>query len=399
MGTIHAAIEIGTTRTVLAIAETDANGKLKVIAHAKTPSTGVRKSQIVDITQTTESIRTVLHEIEKQEQNSTSISVGNAILIVSGQHIQATHADGNAAIESSGVSDDEIEEATCRSHDMPLPKGRELLDIVDQDFELDNMGGITSPKGMSAKVLKLNTLHIHADANRIQDARTAADRAHLEIKEPLFATTCAAEAVLEDEEKKNGVLVLDVGGGSTGYAVYSDGYLVSAGVIGVGGDHITNDIASAFQTTNAQAEALKINEANAIVGSYNTENARVKITGSSALIENRTISRHALDTVVNTRLKELFTIIREVLEENNLLHRLLKGIVLVGGGADMQGIEDLAEQVLGMNVHKGRPHNINGLENEKSPWAYAAIVGALMYSHRNYEKSSFIDGLFGRFFK
>lgn len=392
MSTIHAALEIGTTRTVLAIGESDVNGRLKITGRASIPSSGIRKSQILDISQTTESIRAVLHEIEKQQDAAgASVTIANALLVVSGQHIQATHAEGAATIESNRVGSDEIDEATFRSRGMPIAKGRELLDVVDQNFELDNLGGISSPKGMSGKLLKLNTLHIHADVNRIQDARTAADRAHLEISEPLFATTCAAEAVLEDHERKNGVLVLDVGGGSTGYAVYSDGYLVSTGVIGVGGDHVTNDIAHAFQTTNSQAEALKVDEASAIVGNYDASNSRVKVVGSSTLMETRTISRHALDTVVNARLKELFTVIREMLEDNDLLHRLHAGIVLVGGGANMREIEALAEQTLGMNVRKGRPIHIGGLDDEKSPWSYAAIAGALMYSHRNYEKNSFLD--------
>ena len=401
MSNIYAALEIGTTKTILAIGEAESGGRLKVTCHAEITSTGVRKSQILDINQATQSIKSVLHEIEKkQDEIGSKITIGNAFLVISGQHIKATSVQGTALVEGSKVGAEEINEVLRGSRSIPTPRDRELLDIVDQDYVLDNLGGITTPKGMSGRVLKLNSLQIHADRNRIQDARTAADSAHLEIREPLFAATCAAEAVLEDHERKNGVLVLDIGGGSTGYAVYSDGYLVSTGVIGVGGDHVTNDIAHAFQTTNSQAEGMKINAASAVLNTSPGESARIKVEqGENTLMDTRTVSRRALDTIVNARLMELFTVIRETLEDNDLLHRLHAGVVLTGGGSRTRDIDTLAQQVLGMNVRHGRPIHVDGLEKEDFPPALAAISGALLYAHRNYEEKSILDGLFGRFFK
>jgi len=401
MSNFYAALEIGTTRTVLAIGEAEAGGRLKVTCHAEIPSSGIRKSQILSIPDATQSIKSVLHAIEKkQEEAGSSITIANAFLAVSGQHIKADPFFGPAQVEGGRVDVQEINEAQRAAHSMTLPRDRELLDVIDQDYVLDNLGGIASPKGMAGRVLKLNTLQIHADRNRIQDARTAADAAHLEIREPLFAVTCAADAVLEDHEKKNGVLVLDLGGGSTGYTVYSDGYPVTAGVIGVGGDHVTNDIAHAFQTTNAQAEGLKLREASAVLRASEDENARVRVEpGENTLMDNRTISRRALDTVVNARLMELFTVIRETLEDQDLLHRLHAGVVLTGGGARLQDIDALAEQTLGTSVRIGRPIHVEGLENEEFPPAYATIAGTLLYAHRNYEEKSLFDGLLGKFFK
>ena len=401
MNNIYAALEIGTTRTVLAIGESEAGRRLKVTCHAEIPSTGIRKSQILDINQATQSIRSVLQQIERQQDEAgAKITVGNAFLVVSGQHVKADSFSSLVQVEGSRVGDDAINEVRRAAQSMSLPKDREPLDIIEQDYVLDNLGGITMPKGMSGRVLRLNTLHIHADRNRIQDARTAADAAHLEIREPLFATTCAAEAVLEDHEKKNGVLVLDLGGGSTGYAVYSDGYLISSGVIGVGGDHITNDIAHAFQTTNAQAEGLKTLEASAIISSENSDSSRVKVElGENTLMDNRTISRRALDTVVNVRLMELFTAIRETLEDQDIIHRLHSGVILTGGGAHLKNIDRLAEQALGTNVRIGRPIHVDGLDDVKFPPAYATIAGALLYAHRNYEERSLFDDIFGRIFK
>ena len=400
MSNIYAALEIGTTRTVLAVGEAEANGRLKVTCHAAIPSTGVRKSQILDINQATQSIRSVLHEIErKQEATGAKITIGNAFLAVSGQHIKADPFSAPVQVANMKVDDEAINSVLRTAHTMTLPRDRELLDIVDQDYVVDGMGGIAAPKGMSGRVMSLNTLQIHADRNRIQDARTAADAAKLEIREPLFAATCAADAVLEDYERKNGVLLIDIGGGSTGYAVYSDGYAVTAGVIGVGGDHVTNDIAHAFQTTNAQAEGMKIREASAII-SHDGDSARVRVEpGENTLMDNRTVSRRALDTVVNVRMMELFTVIRETLEDNDLLHRLHAGVVLTGGGARLRDIDALASQTLCTNVRIGRPIHVDGLDDVDFPASYATIAGALLYAHRNYEEHSILDGLLGRFFK
>lgn len=401
MSTPYAALELGTTKTVLAIAEADAGGRLKVICHAEIPSSGIRKSQILSIQDATQSIRSVLHAIEKkQDEAGSSVTLCNAFLVVSGQHVKSDPYSGSAQIENGKVSADEMNEVMRAAHAMTLPNDRELLDIVDQDYVIDNFGGIANPQGMAGRVLKLNTLQIHADRNSIQNARTAADGAHLEIREPLFAVTCAADVVLEDHEKKNGVLVLDLGGGSTGYAVYSEGYAVSTGVIGVGGDHVTNDIAHAFQTTNAQAEGLKVREASATVGPTEGESARVRVEpGESTLMDNRTISRRALDTVVNARLMELLTVIRETLEDQDLLHRLHAGVVLTGGGARMRGIDDLVKQILGTNVRLGRPIHVDGFENDEFPPALASIAGALLYAHRNYEEKSMIPDFLMRIFK
>ncbi len=400
MSNIYAALEIGTTRTVLAVGETENGGRLKITCHTEIQSSGVRKSQILNIPEATQSIRSVLHALEKkQEEDGSKITLGNAFLAVSGQHIKADPFFGTAQVEGSRVGSEEIDEVLRSAHSMTLPKDRELLDIIDQDYVLDNLSGIRAPTGMAGRILKLNTLQIHADHNRIQDARTAADAAHLEIRESVFAIICAADAVLEDFEKKNGVLVIDFGGGSTGYVVYFDGYAVSTGVIGVGGDHVTNDIAHAFQTTTAQAEGLKTHEASAIIISEGEVSQRVKVEqGENTLMDNRTISRQSLNIVVNARLMEILTIIRETLEEQDILHRLHSGVVLTGGGAYMAGLETLAEQVLGLPARIGRPIHVDGLENEAFPATYATIAGTLLYASRNYEEKSLLSGLFGRFF-
>ena len=400
MTNIYAAIEIGTTRTVLAVGEAETGGRLALTRHAEIPSAGVKKSQIVNIDQATQSVRSVLREIERRQgESGDKLTIGNAFLVITGQHVKADPFQGLAQVEGGKVGVDDIEEVVESSRGMPMPNDRETLDVVDQFYRLDSLVGITSPKGLSGRVLKLDVLHIHADANRIKDAHTAADAAHLELRDPLFAVTCAADAVLSDAERRDGVMVLDLGGGSTGYAVYDGGRIATANVFGVGGDHVTNDIAYAFQTTQAQAEELKRREASAVVGQDRDASARVKIPGASALVEAKTVSRHALETVVNLRMKEMLTMIRQDLEARDLLHRLNAGVVLTGGGAAMRGLEQLLQREFGVPVRIGRPEYVDGLTDEDKPWSFAAVAGALMFAHSHYERKSLFDGFFKGLFK
>lgn len=397
MSEIYAALEIGTSRTALAVGET-VNGRLRVTRHAEIPSTGVRKSLIVDVKQATQSVQSVLHAIEHQDGDD-SVTIGVAYLVMSGPNVEACGYQGQTQVEGARIGPNDIRSVEEDIHTLALPKDREILDIIGQDYVVDAAGGILNPVDMAGSVLKLNSLHIHTDSNSVGNARTAAGQARLEIKEPLFAATCAAEAVLEEHERRNGVLVLDLGAGSTGYAAYADGYLVTAGVIGVGGDHVSNDIAQAFQTTQAQADELKTAEASAVLNADESAAPRVQLPGSSTLTAARTISRIALDTVVNVRMRELLSIVREKLETFDLLSRLHAGVVVTGGGAALRGLGTLIERELGLSVRTGRPIHVDGLADLPDSERFAALAGALLYASHNGDEKSFLTNIFGGLFR
>ena len=400
MTNVYAALEIGTSRTVLAVGAAEAGERLKVVAHAQIPSSGVRKSAITNMNHATSSVRSVLNEIERRQiKKDVSLSISNAFLVVNGAHIKADPYQATIPIEGSKVKDADVDRVLAAAREWSLPRERELLDIVDQTFAVDTHGGISEPRGMSGRVLKLNTLQIHADANRIADARTAATEAHLDIREALCALTCAGDAALTERDRRDGVLHIDFGGGSTGFAVYADGCLAAADTIAVGGDHVTNDIAYAFRTTAQQAETIKIDEACALVRPEDGAHARIGLPGKSPLVQDRTISRHGLDTVVNARMKEILGIIRDSLDEHGFLGQLNAGIVVTGGGAALAGLEELIRRELAMSVRKGVPFAVDGLEDAEHPESYAAIAGALAYAHRNYERKSLLGNLFGGLFK
>ena len=398
MSSFNAVLELGTSNTVLAIGEMLPDGRTKIITHCHIPSVGMRKSKIIDLDQVKKSIGSVLRESEKlQLKAGSKITLGNAFLVMSGTHVRTTPLQGSATVARQKVTDTEIGEAQRSLRSFSLPGDREVIGLYEQGYELDDIGGIADPKGMSGSVLKVHALLVDADADRINDARSATESHHLELRDPLFAVMCAADAVLEERDRQDGSIVIDFGGGTTGYAVFLGGRVITAGTIGVGGDHITNDIAHAFQMTQNQAEVIKTQEASSLPNVQSGASARVKMPGDSPLVENRTISRKALNTVTNARLRELLTILREKLDDLDLLHRLHAGAILVGGGAKMRDLPQLVTQTLGMTTRIGVPLYVDGLEDVPDPERLAAVAGALMYVQRNYEEKSIFDFFKGIF--
>jgi len=401
MSTIHAVIELGTSNTVLAIGKTQNDGRMKIISLNTIPSSGIKKSQIVELKNVAQSILSVLKESEKKPiENDSKLTIGNAHLVLTGTHVNVEHMSSSISV-SGKVSAENINEAKLSLVNAANSSGsdRELIHLEYLGFELDGMGGISDPLNMSGHVLKYHAVRIDADADCIENAKTAADQAKIELNEPLFAVHASSEAILEEHEKKNGVLIIDFGGGTTSYAVYMNNHLYDAGTIGVGGNHVTNDIAHAFQISHSNAEALKISEASALATVPSGISPRVKLPHETSIMENRTFSRSALNTVTNARLRELLTIIRNFLRYKGILHKLHSGAVIIGGGAQMRDMPALISQVLGLNARFGIPIHIDGLEGIDHPERYASVAGALLSVGGNIEEEKSIFELIKRIFK
>lgn len=381
-----AALEIGTSRTVIAIAEPLGPGRISVVAYGDIPSSGVRKSQITDIGQAGVSVTSVLKRLESEN----GYSIGRAALAVSGPQIRVKQLVTQWQVDKT-VTENDLTEIYNRSCDTGLEDDRVLLDVAELGYGLDGLDGIASPKGMSGRLLKLRTLVVHGAKARVEDARAAATAAKLEISDAYFAGRCAAEAVLSPEDKAAGTLLIDLGGGSTSYVAFADGRMIHAGVLGVGGDHVTNDVRLAFSLSQSQAETVK-RSASAIFSPERT--GRVEIPASLMSAEGATLSMRALDTVVNARMGELFSVVREELDAAGVLHRLTGGVVLTGGGARLQNVVSLARSIFGGTVRTGTlVPGIEGLEKDEFPPQLATIAGTLLLEQRNSDEQSIFDPL------
>ena len=369
-----AALEIGTTRTMIAIAEPLGDGRIRIAAYDSIPSNGVRKSQIVDVAQARYSVAAV----QKKLVSQFDYAVAQAYLVISGPQIRTQPTNVQIPLPRGVVGEEDIEEIGDRMYDVTLPAERQALEVARISYGLDDIDNIVSPKGMNGHILKLRTLCIHGSAQRIADAKSAAEAAKLEILDVCYAGTSAAAAVLTPQHKHDGALVIDLGGGSTNFTAWADGRLLYADVIGVGGDHVTEDIRDAFTLSLAQAEQLKIDSASAMIGPDDTS-VRIPLPASTPGFNAASISLRALNTVVNARMGELFTIIRTKLDEANLLHRLNAGIFLTGGGSSLRNVLPLASNVFGNSVRLGKiVPEVEGLDQEKNPAALATIVGTLI---------------------
>ena len=386
-----AALEIGTTNTVIAIGEPLGGGRIKVAAMDSIASTGVRKSQIVDVSQARYSVESVL----KRLADHADYSIGQAYLAVSGPQIRTKQVVAQVPVNGGMVHDEDISEVNERSYDAGLPKDCHPIEISNICDKLDDIDSITSPKNMSGRFLSQRSLCIYGSSQRIQDAFTAARGAKLEIPDDqvAFAGSCAAAAVLTAQNKKDGALSIDLGGGSTSFTVWVNGKLVQAGVLGVGGDHVTNDIHEAFSVSRAQAEQLKM-LSSAII-SQDDATHRITVPDPMPGFKPATISRRALNTVVNARLQELFTIIRAKVDEENRLHLLNAGVFLTGGGSALADTVELAASVFGCGVRVGSLlPEIEGLEEHPHPAACAVVAGLLLTAQQQSEPSaSLFDSL------
>ena len=390
-----AALEIGTSRTAIAIAEPLPGGRIKIATLSSIPSSGVRKSQIVDVGQARYSLESVLKHLADQ----SDYSINQAYLAVSGPQIRATPTIEQCPVAGGVVRDEEIAEIESRSGEAALPADRYPIEYSPVCYKLDDVDNIASPRGMSGRLLSLRALSIHGSAQRIADARTAARDAKLEISDIAFAGICAATAVLVQQDKRDGALVIDLGGGSTSYTAWADGQLAQAGVIGVGGDHVTNDVRVAFAVSQSQAEQLKTSAASAIIVAEDAT-IRVPVPNPMPGFKAPTVSRRALNTVVNARLQELFTIIRIRIDEAGLLHRLNSGVVLTGGGSAMPGIVELATAVFGNRVRIGTfVPEIEGLPDDTPPASYAVLAGLLLRAYKQATPEPSILDTFKNLFK
>ncbi len=393
-----AALEIGTTRTVVCVGEAQENGRMKITGVGNYPTTGVRKGQVIDLSQARVGVEAAAADAEK----SSGVDVWQVLMALSGGHVQATVNHGQIPIRSSDrvVTREDVEEVTAIANEMPMEADRQVLHTIRQTYTLDDQPGIVAPQGMRCNMLSFNTLVVHGHKNRIENVVNVAKNARLDVTDVTFSGVCAALAVLTPDQKKNGVVLVDFGGGTTNYVAYTNGVVSAIGSIAVGGDHVTNDIALAFNIPLYRAEELKRTEGSSIIET-SMASRRIALTSEVGFAE-RTISCKALHIVINARMEETLKILRSRLDEAGVLIHLGAGIVLTGGGAYLRKLSELAQRTLGIPCQIGLPVNVDGLESRvDQPAAYSTVAGLIIYGQKTYEDNGFLSPirkLFGKVF-
>ena len=394
-----AALEIGTTQTVALVGEIDDMRRVTITGRGVYKTSGVRKGQVFDV----DLAKAGVAKAVQQASEESNVDVGSLLLAVSGGHIEAKVNRGSVPVRGRDriVSREDVEEVTELAQSLVLPSDRDIMHTVNQSFTLDDQTGILKPEGLSGAQLSLDMLVIHTQRNRIDNLRKVVQSVEMDVEDVVFSGLCVALSSLTSEQKRNGVAVIDLGGGTTSFLAYADNVIACAGSFGVGGDHITNDLTVAFNLPTGRAEDLKRRQGHAIVRS--SPGLKSLIIPEELGMQERSISLKAFHTVITARQAETLRLVRSALHAAGILTRLNAGIIFTGGGAALPGLTELGRSIFGMPCLIGEPCNVGGLANVEAPAAYATAAGLVLYGFKTYQETGimrpvkeFLQGIFRR---
>ena len=386
-----AALEIGTTKVIAMVGEMREDGTVMITGVGEHKSAGVRKGEVIDLENAVACARVALDEAEK----ISKIALVDVHLCVSGGHIRGTIGSGSVPIVSSDgvVSDDDVDEVSDIARAVSLADDRQIIHTMRQHFCIDDQGRLHKPEGMSGSKLSLDMLVLHGLRSQLQNSSRVVESMQIEVHDTVFSGLCSALSVLTAEQKKSGVVVIDLGGGTTDYVAYADGIVACGGSLGVGGDHITNDVASAFNIPVARAEKLKKDIGSATVLPV-VEPDRMSLSAEVGFPE-RTINIGSMHVVIHARMNETLSMVKKRLDDENVLSMVGAGIILTGGGAHLKGITELAETVFGVPCFIGKPRGVAGITMAMDGPEYAACCGLVQYGFRVQADSQSGGSVFG----
>ena len=371
-------LDIGTHKIVAIVAEVDADGGIEIIGVGRCPSDGMKKGLVVDVGKLSEAIEEAVREAE----NMADCEIHTVFAGISGSHVVSISSHGLAAASRREITKEDVNRAVYLARQYSFPTECELLHAIPRSFTLDDMGGIRQPIGMTGSRLQADVHLIGCSVTALLNVRNCLSRCSINAEMMILEPLATAEATLSDDESKLGVCVVDIGGGTTDIAVFTEGSIQHTHVIPIAGDHVTSDVTINLRTPTASAEQLKRDYGTAMATGIDAdEKIEVPDVGERP---PRTISRHLLAKVIQSRYEELFGLVRNELERNKFDgQNLVSGVVLTGGGSQMKGARRLAEEVFQMPVRRGTPHGVQGFEDMLASPTYATGVGLLRYGVRH----------------
>ncbi len=378
-------LDIGTTKVCAVIVKEDIGEKLNVVGIGSAPSHGLRKGVVVNIEQTIQSIQQALSEAE----HMAGVKVNSVFVGIAGDHIRSMNSKGvvGVARDDHEITAGDVERAISAAKALALPIDREILHVIPQEFIVDEQDGIPDPVGLSGVRLEVEVHLVTAAVTSAQNIVKSVQRAGYVVEEIVLEPLASSLSVLDNDERNLGIALVDLGGGTTDIAMFFEGNIRHTSVVGLGGQHVTNDIAIGLRTPPEQAEIIKIDHACALSDMVKTnETLTVPGVGGRA---PRVISRSVLTDIVQPRMEEILNLTYQEMEKSDLLNLMAAGAVITGGGAMLGSTIDLAEKLWGVPVKLGIPKYIGGLtESVRNP-IYATAVGLTFYGHQYHEGDSF----------
>jgi cell division protein FtsA len=366
-------LDIGTSKVVALVGELDVDGNLEIIGIGSHKSTGLKKGVVVNIESTVQSIQRAIEEAELM----AGCQIHSVYAGIAGSHIRSLNSHGIVAIRDREVQAADVERVIDAAQAVAIPADQKVLHILPQEYIIDNQEGVREPIGMSGVRLEAKVHLVTCAVNAVQNIEKCIRRCGLEVEDVILEQLASSYAVLTDDEKELGVCLVDIGGGTTDIAVFTEGSIKHTAVIPIAGDQVTNDIAMALRTPTPFAEEIKIKYACALTQLARADEI-IKVPGVGERI-SRELSRQALAEVVEPRYDELFTLIQAELRRSGFEDLVAAGIVLTGGTARIEGAVELAEEIFHMPVRVGAPVNIKGLGDIVKNPIYSTGVGLLHY--------------------
>ena len=372
-------LDIGTSKVVAIVGEINSSGVIEIVGIGSHRSSGLKKGVVVNIESTVQSIQRAVEEAELM----AGCEIHAVFAGIAGSHISSLNSHGIVAIKDREVFSHDIERVIDAAQAVAIPADQKVLHILPQEYLIDDQDGVKEPLGMFGVRLEAKVHLVTCAVNAAQNIEKCIRRCGLEVEDIILEQLASSYAVLTNDEKELGVCLVDIGGGTTDIAIFTEGSIRHTGVIPIAGDQVTNDIAMALRTPTLHAEDIKIKYACALAKLTSAdETIQVPSVGDRPA---RSLSRQSLAEVVEPRYDELFTLVQAELRRSGYEDLVAAGVVLTGGTSKMEGVVELAEEIFHMPVRLGSPQNISGLKDIVNNPIYATGVGLLLYGKQQYE--------------
>jgi len=381
-------LDIGTTKVCAVIGQMNESGGVDIIGVGMAPSYGLRKGVVVNIDNTVKSINQAIEEAELM----AGVEVDSVYAGVAGGHIKSINNRGVVAISSRSreITQADVDRVIDSAKAVSLPIDREVIHVIPQEYIVDNQDGIKDPIGMSGVRLEADVHIIVGAVASIDNIIKSVHRAGYEVEDIVLEPLASAEAILTEEEKELGVALIDMGGGTTDIIMFIRGSVWHTGIIALGGNHVTNDIAFGLRTPATSAEIIKKRYGVALVDSID-ENELIEVPGIGGRAP-RKIPKKMLAQIIQPRMDEILQLTYREIKKSGFDELISAGCVITGGGALLKDTDALAEKIMNIPVRIGYPERIGGLNDKVNSPLYATGVGLVLYGSKNESVSELYKG-------
>jgi cell division protein FtsA len=376
-------LDIGTKKVAAIIGEITEDRKVEVIGIGTAESKGLRKGVVVNLEATTAAIKKAQEEAELM----AGVEIDSAFVGISGAHIKSFNSRGVIAVSGKNreITREDIRRVIDQSKAVSIPPDRDIVHVIPQEFVVDEQDGIKAPLGMSGIKLEVNVHIVTSAITSVQNLRTCVERAEIEIEQVVLNQIATASAVLTHDEKELGVGLIDIGAGTTEVAIFERGSLWYTSIIPIGGDNFTNDIAVGLRTPIPEAEKIKKKFGCVAVPTVD-EQETIEVPSVGKARKPRVLSRQILSDIIQPRAEEIFRLVDGDIKRMGYEKSLNSGIVITGGTALLEGLEEVAEEIFDLPVRRGDPAGVSGLIDRVSTPDYATAVGLILYGFGQWQE-------------